>query len=86
MSIAADTIPRGISVTVTGTLITATLADGRLISVPLSWSWRLERATAIQRANYTLVAGGTGFHWPEVDEDISVEGMLRGTPAPRPSR
>jgi hypothetical protein len=64
--------------------ITAHLADGRVISVPLAWSWRLSDATPAQRTNWQLIGGGHGVHWPDVDEDISAEGMLSGTPAPRP--
>ena len=64
--------------------ITAHLADGRVISVPLAWSWRLSDATPAQRANWVLIGDGHGVHWPDVDEDISAEGMLSGVPAPRP--
>jgi len=64
--------------------ITAHLVDGRVISVPLAWSWRLADATPMQRANWELIGDGHGVHWPDVDEDISAEGMLHGTPAPRP--
>ena len=64
--------------------ITAHLADGRVISVPLAWSWRLSDATPAQRANWRLIGRGHGVHWPDVDEDISAEGMLHGTPARRP--
>jgi hypothetical protein len=65
--------------------ITAYLADGRVISVPLAWSWRLSDATPAQRANWRLIGDGHGAHWPDVDEDISAEGMLSGIPAPRPA-
>ena len=71
-------------VEVTDETITAHLADGRVISVPLAWSWRLSDATPAQRANWELIGGGYGAHWPDIDEDISAEGMLNGTPAPRP--
>jgi hypothetical protein len=64
--------------------ITAYLVDGRVISVPLAWSWRLSEATPAQRANYEIIGDGQGVHWPEVDEDISAEGMLYGIPARRP--
>ena len=64
--------------------ITAHLADGRVISVPLAWSWRLSDATPAQRANWRLIGRGHGVHWPDLDEDISAEGMLNGTPAIRP--
>ena len=69
---------------VTEDTITAYLVDGRTISVPLVWSWRLSEATPEQRANYEIIGDGEGISWPEIDEDISVEGMLYGVPAPRP--
>ena len=56
--------------------------DGRRLSVPLNWYPRLERATPAQRANWELAAAGYGIHWPELDEDLSSEGLLRGAPAP----
>lgn len=84
MNTAVEVTPRATRVAVTDAFITATLVDGRVVSVPLAWSWRLEGATPEQRANYAVIADGVGFHWPDIDEDISVEGMLRGVPAPRP--
>ena len=71
-------------VEVTDETITAHLVDGRVISVPLAWSWRLSDATPAQRANWQLIGDGHGVHWPDVDEDISAEGMLSGVPAHRP--
>jgi hypothetical protein len=68
-------------VEVTGETITAYLVDGRVISVPLAWSWRLSDATPAQRANWELIGDGHGVHWPDVDEDLSAEGMLNGVPA-----
>jgi Protein of unknown function (DUF2442) len=87
MSTAADftSDPRIQEVRVTADEIVAHLADGRVISVPLAWSWRLSEATPKQRANFRLIGTGQGVHWPDVDEDISVEGMLHGIPA-RPPR
>jgi hypothetical protein len=76
--------PRITGVRVSDDTITATLADGRTITVPLVWSWRLSEATETQRANWRLIGSGEGVHWPDVDEDISVRGMLDGIPAPRP--
>src|SRR5438552_11223970 len=70
-------------VRVTESEIVAYLADGRVISVPFAWSWRLSEATPAQRAKFRLIGPGQGIHWPEIDEDISVEGMLYGSPAPR---
>ena len=72
-------------VEVTDEIITAYLVDGRVISVPLAWSWRLSEATPSQRANWRLIGDGHGVHWPDVDEDLSAEGMLNGVPAPRPA-
>jgi len=54
-----------------------------VISVPLAWSWRLSEATPAQRARFRLIGDGQGVHWPDIDEDISVEGMLHGVPAHR---
>ncbi|HWK30683.1 MAG TPA: DUF2442 domain-containing protein [Terriglobales bacterium] len=68
-------------VVVTDETITARLVDGRVISVPLAWSWRLSGATAAQRANWKLIGDGHGVHWPDLDEDISAAGMLAGVPA-----
>lgn len=59
------------------------LMDGRTISAPLSWYPRLLHATPEQRAHCQLAGAGYGIHWPEVDEDLSTEGLLRGAPAPR---
>ena len=73
-------------INITKDTITAYLVDGRVISVPLAWSWRLSEATPEQRANYEIIGDGRGVHWPDVDEDISAEGMLYGVPAPRPKR
>jgi hypothetical protein len=62
-------------------VLSVDLADGRTITVPLTWFPRLIAATAKQRKNWRLSAGGFGIHWPDVDEDLSVEGLLRGAPA-----
>ncbi|HET6231809.1 MAG TPA: DUF2442 domain-containing protein [Longimicrobiaceae bacterium] len=83
MSTVLKVDPRVTSVRVTDDSITAELADGRTISVPLAWSWRLSDATPVQRANWRLIGSGHGIHWPDVDEDISVRGMLDGVPAVR---
>ena len=61
------------------------LLDGRTISVPLVWYPRLLSATPAQRANWRVAGGGFGIHWPDVDEDLSTEGLVRGVPAPRGS-
>ena len=59
------------------------LIDGRTITVPLAWYPRLLHATAQQRNNWQVCGGGYGIHWPDIDEDLSTEGLLRGAPAPR---
>lgn len=85
MSIAINvTDPRIREVSVTEDAIIASLMDGRVISVPIVWSWRLADATPEQRNRFEIIANGAGIHWPELDEDISAEGMLYGTPALRP--
>ncbi len=76
--------PRIADLRITDTEITAFLIDGRTVSVPLAWSWRLSEATDAQRNHWELIGDGVGIHWPDVDEDISIEGMLYGVPAPRP--
>ena len=86
MSTAVNADPRVSVVSVTDEQITFHLVDGRVISVPLVWSWRLSDATPAQRSKYEIIGDGQGVHWPEVDEDLSVEGMLRGVPARRPKR
>ncbi len=57
------------------------LMDGRTISVPLAWYPRLARAAPAQLARWEVAGGGYGIHWPELDEDLSTEGLLRGAPA-----
>jgi hypothetical protein len=84
MSTAVSLEPRIKSLRVTAEEITAELVDGRTISVPLAWSWRLSEATPDQRANFEILGDGQGAHWPDVDEDISVDGMLYGHPARGP--
>lgn len=54
------------------------LADGRTIIAPLAWFPRLAHGTAAERANWRLIAGGEGIHWPDLDEDISVASLLAG--------
>jgi|UniRef100_Q3AR83 hypothetical protein len=75
--------PRIIGVTISEDTLSASLEDGRTISVPLAWSWRLLEATPAERNNYTIIGNGIGIHWPDIDEDISANGMLFGIPAQR---
>jgi Protein of unknown function (DUF2442) len=58
------------------------LMDGRTISAPLAWYPRLLDATPAQRQNWRIAGAGYGIHWPDIDEDLSTEGLLRGAPAP----
>jgi Protein of unknown function (DUF2442) len=76
--------PRIVTVEVTDRWITAVFSDGRQISLPLAWSWRLERAAPVQRAQWELVGDGEGVRWPGIDEDLSARGFFVGEPAPRP--
>jgi hypothetical protein len=78
--------PRITAVEVDEETISATLTDGRKISVPLVWSWRLSGATPEQRQNVEIIGNGQGVHWPDVDEDISARGMLHGIPARPPKQ
>ena len=57
------------------------LMDGRTITVPLAWYPRLLNATPAQRANWETCGAGQGIHWPDIDEDLSTEGLLRGIPS-----
>ena len=74
--------PLAVGLAVTGTELVVTLSDGRKLSVPIAWYPRLANATPKQRRNWKILGPGVGFHWPDVDEDLSVEGMLLGSPAP----
>ena len=86
MNIVASSEPRIATLKVTNDSIIAQLSDGRTISVPLVWSWRLSEATAQQRNNFEIMGSGQGVHWTDLDEDISAWGMLYGVPARRPKR
>src|SRR3954465_10818485 len=85
MNIAVKAEPRIQRVEVTADSIVAHLVDGRTVSVPLAWSWRLSDATPKQRKNFEIIGEGEGVHWPDIDEDISARGMLQGIPARRPT-
>lgn len=74
------------TVSVEESLIRFDLVDGRFISAPLAWSWRLSEATPEQRANFEIIGDGQGVHWPDIDEDLSAQGMLTGIPARRPRK
>jgi len=80
MAPAAD--ERAVTVTFTDDEMSVRLMDGRTITVPLAWYPRLLNATPEQRNKWQIAGGGYGLHWPDVDEDLSTEGLLRGAPAP----
>ena len=81
-----NTEPSIVALQISEDSIIAELADGRTISVPLAWSWRLSDATPKQRNNFEIIGAGDGVHWPDVDEDISAKGMLNGVPARPPKQ
>lgn len=86
MNIVASSEPRIVNLEVTDDAIIAQLADGRTVSVPLAWSWRLANATSAQRNRFEMIGTGEGVHWPDLDEDISARGMLQGSPSCPPKQ
>jgi hypothetical protein len=81
-SSAVEVTPLAQSVDVTDDELIVPLVDGRTIIVPLAWFPRLLHATPEQRRDFEMIGDGEGIHWPEIDEDISVAGLLRGRRAP----
>ena len=71
-------VPDAMTIEVTEDTLTAELSDGRIISVPLAWYPRLVHATPEERNNWELIGTGQGIHWPDLDEDLSIEGFLAG--------
>ncbi len=78
---AADVRVRGVETS--DDVLSVALMDGRTISVPLAWYPRLANATPAQRAKREVAGGGCGIHWPDIDGDLSTEGLLRGQRPPR---
>ena len=74
-------IPTATDVQVGEATLSVDLSDGRAISVPLAWYPRLSHGTAEERNDWRLIGGGRGIHWPRLDEDVSVEGLLAGRPS-----
>ena len=74
-------IPYAVDVSVTEDTLTVDLTDGRSISAPLGWYPRLDHANAEELGNWRFIGKGEGIHWKDVDEDISVEGLLAGKPS-----
>lgn len=74
-------VPFAKDVAVTEATLSVELSDGRIISVPLTWYPRLVHATPSERKNWRIIGKGQGVHWPDLDEDISVEGLIVGKPS-----
>ena len=68
--------PKAVSVEVGKDILKVTLADGRVVSAPLEWFPRLRDATRKQRNNWRLIGAGVGIRWPDLDEDVSIDGLL----------
>ncbi len=75
--LAVEVEPVAMGITFSDHSMSVQLADGREVTVPLEWSPRLRGATSAERENWRLIGGGVGIHWESVDEDISVESLLR---------
>ncbi len=82
-SSAITTDERVLDVAFSEDALSVSLRDGRVISVPLVWYPRLLNATPTQRSNWKIAGGGYGIHWPDVDEDLNADGLLRGAKAPK---
>jgi hypothetical protein len=74
-------LPAVTTIVVTDDTLTVDLSDGRTLSVPLAWFPRLLHGSTAERQHWQLIGQGVGIHWPELDEDISVEGLLAGQPS-----
>lgn len=78
---AEQTAPSAVAVKITSDAFSVELDDGRTVTVPLGWYPRLVHASAHERRNWRLIGTGEGIHWPDLDEDVSVEGILFGRPS-----
>ena len=74
-------VPAATNIAVTDDTLTVDLSDGRTISVPLAWYPRLVHGTPKERSDWRLIGRGEGIHWPQLDDDISVEGLIAGKPS-----
>ena len=72
---------KGINVVISEDTLTVELADGRSLSVPIAWYPRLFHGSQQERENWELIGDGEGIHWPDLDEDVSVEGLILGRPS-----
>jgi len=82
-SSAIENVPRASDVSTTADELVVHLVDGRTIIVPLAWYPRLSAATPEQRHDLQIIGDGEYIRWPQIDEDLTVSGLLRGTPAPQ---
>ncbi|MBI1901241.1 MAG: DUF2442 domain-containing protein [Planctomycetia bacterium] len=73
--------PTAVAIRVSRDTLSVDLADGRTISVPLAWYPKLAHGTRKERSRWRMIAKGSGIHWPDLDEDISVENLLAGKPS-----
>ena len=80
-AVATLTLPRAVNVTVTEDTLSVDLEDGRTISVPIGWYPRLAHGTQAERLHFEISGAGYGIHWPDLDEDVSVENLLSGKPS-----
>jgi len=78
--------PRAVGLEITDDILKISLDDGRVVSVPISWYPRLSNALPEHRGVWEFIGGGHGIHWPELDEDISVENVLLGQPSGESAR
>ena len=74
-------MPFAIDVNITEDTLSVELSDGRTISTPIGWFPRLEQANEQERKNWKLIGKGSGIHWEDIDEDISIEGLISGKPS-----
>jgi len=74
-------IPEALDVLLTDDTLSVDLSDGRSISVPIAWFPRLLHSTEQERNNWRLIGKGQGIHWEDIDEDISIEGLIAGRPS-----
>jgi hypothetical protein len=81
MTTSATATAKARKVRVTDRALTVELQDGRVVSVPVTWYPRLAEASRRERGAWVLIGPGAGIHWPALDEDISVDGLLRGLPS-----
>ena len=80
-TLAIESPPRAVQVACSEAELAVDLSDGRRIAVPIVWFPRLAEATVEQRNVWEFLGNGTGIHWPQVDEDISVAALLAGSPS-----